>query len=66
MIRDKIISSLIRAVRYDGSTLTMVVEFVDGSQKKHVSVPYEIYQAIVNSRFPAKTYHQFLRSHVFV
>ena len=66
MIRDKIVSALIRAISYDSGTQTMIVEFTDGSMKYHAPVLYDTYRSVVHSRFPEKTYHQYLRMHVLV
>jgi hypothetical protein len=64
MIRDRIFSPHIHAVRYDSGTQTMIVEFTDGSLKYHAPVPVDTYQSVVHSRFPEKTYHHYLRAHV--
>jgi len=64
MIRDRIRSAGISAISYDSSGLKLVVEFTRGSTATHSPVSYDIYHAIVSSRFPEKIYHHFIRDHI--
>ncbi len=64
MIRDRIVSPLIRAVSYDIATQTLFMEFTNGSEQQFSPVSYQMYQSLVHSRFPEKTYHQYLRTHL--
>ena len=59
MIRDRLHNRIIRAVSYDAETRTMAVELTEGRVVKYSPLPYEVYLALVNSRFPEKVYrHQ--------
>jgi hypothetical protein len=50
---------VIKTVSYDAEKRTLVIELTQGSIVKYSPAPYEIYLAIVNSRFPEKVYrHQ--------
>jgi hypothetical protein len=46
-------------ITYDAGKKTMIVGLTQGSVVKYSPVPYELYLALVNSRFPEKVYrHQ--------
>jgi len=64
MIRDRIRSAGISAISYDSSGLILVVEFTTGSRSTHSPVSYDIYNAIISSRFPEKVYHHFIKEHI--
>lgn len=64
MIRDRIRSAGIRAISYDSPGLVLVVEFTGGSIAKHSQVSYDIYNAIISSRFPEKIYRHFIKEHI--
>jgi hypothetical protein len=52
-------STAIRAVGYDGYTLT--VEFHTGRIYDHPGVPYSVYEALINANSPGTYYNQHIR-----
>jgi hypothetical protein len=52
-------SSAIRAVGYEGSTLT--VEFHNGRIYNHPGVPYSLFEGLVNADSPCGFYNHFIR-----
>jgi len=52
-------SSAIRAVGYDGYTLT--VEFHTGRKYDHPNVPYDVYEAFMHASSMAAYYSQHIR-----
>lgn len=64
MIRERIISSTIRAVSFDQSSSTLVVESKEGTVTRHSPVKYDSYHAIVSSRFPDRIYRHLIVDHI--
>ena len=52
-------SSVIRAVGYDGSTLT--VEFHNGRTYAHPHVPYSLFEGLLNTTSPGSLYNRYIR-----
>ena len=52
-------SSAIRAVGYDGSTLT--VEFHTGRVYDHPRVPYSVYEQFMNASSLGRFYNRYIR-----
>jgi hypothetical protein len=52
-------SSVIRAVGYDGSTLT--VEFRSGRVYDHPHVPYSVYAGLMQASSKGRYYNQYIR-----
>ncbi len=52
-------SSAIRAVGYDGSTLT--VEFHTGRVYDHPRVPYSVFQELINASSMGAYYNRYIR-----
>lgn len=52
-------SSAIRAIGYDGSTLT--VEFHTGRTYQHPHVPYSVFEGLLNATSPGTYYNQHIR-----
>lgn len=52
-------SSAIRAIGYDGSTLT--VEFHTGRTYRHPQVPYSLFEGLLNATSPGTYYNKQIR-----
>ena len=64
MIRERVISSTIRAVSFDQSSSTLAVESKEGTVTRHSPVKYVSYHAIASSRFPERIYRHLIADHV--
>jgi hypothetical protein len=63
MIRERINSATIRAVSFDQTSSTLMVESKDGTVARHGPVNYAVYHAIASSRFPEKIYRHLIADH---
>ncbi|MCE9609884.1 MAG: KTSC domain-containing protein [Chthoniobacter sp.] len=59
MTLQAVLSSAIRAVGYDGHTLT--VEFHNSGRYDHPGVPYDVYEGLMNASSMGAYYNRYIR-----
>ena len=63
MERIKVMSSNIRSIGYDEKTLTLEVEFHNGSLRRYVGVPKMVYVSFLNAPSKGKYFHSVVKKY---
>ncbi len=61
MLRQTVTSSNIQAIGFDEDSLTLEIEFNDGSLYEYANVPDAVYRGLMSASSHGKYFHQYIR-----